>query len=55
VLAPPGEITNSDALPAGRYARTTDTCCGETPWYAWSIMARFGKHALTIQPFPGKP
>jgi hypothetical protein len=49
---PAGRITNSDALPAGQYRRTTDEPFGDTPWFAWSVMARFGKHALTIAP-PG--
>jgi hypothetical protein len=47
-LAPPSQITNSDALPAGQYHRTADGSLGDTPWYAWGIMARFGKHALDI-------
>jgi hypothetical protein len=47
---PPGQITNSDALPVGQYRRTTDAPFGDTPWFAWGIMARFGKHALTIAP-----
>jgi hypothetical protein len=49
-VMPPGQITNSDALPVGQYRRTTDAPFGDTPWFAWGIMARFGKHALTIAP-----
>jgi len=50
LVAPPGRITNSDALPAGHYRRTTNEPFGDTPWYAWGVMARFGKHCLTIAP-----
>jgi hypothetical protein len=47
-----GRIVNADALPAGQYRRSTDVPFGDTPWFAWGIMARFGKHALTIEPAP---
>ena len=43
-----GHITNSDGLPTGAFRRSSDGGMGDTPWYAWGIMARFGKHALTI-------
>ncbi len=52
----PGRIVNASSIPAGQYRRTTDTppppgqTPGGTPWYAWGIMARFGKHALTVSP-----
>jgi hypothetical protein len=49
-LVTPGRIVNDDALPPGAYHRTPDGALGQTPWYAWGIMARFGKHALTIVP-----
>jgi hypothetical protein len=49
--APPAPITNADALPPGQYRRTTDVPVGDTPWFAWGVMARFGKHALTIAPY----
>jgi hypothetical protein len=52
-LSAPGAITNADSLPAGRFARTTEQPFGDTPWFAWGIMARFGKHDLTIVP-PGQ-
>jgi hypothetical protein len=47
-LAPAGRIINDDALPIGRYRRTSDIPVEGAPWYAWGIMAHFGKHALTI-------
>jgi hypothetical protein len=47
-----GHITNSDGLPAGTFRRSSDSGMGDTPWYAWGIMARFGKHALTITEAP---
>ncbi len=47
-LAPAGRIINEDALPAGQYRRTSDIPHEGAPWYAWGIMARFGKHHLTI-------
>jgi hypothetical protein len=43
-----GHITNSDGLPAGAFRRSSDSGMGDTPWYAWGIMARFDKHALMI-------
>lgn len=43
-----GHITNSDGLPPGTFRRSSGTAMGNTPWYAWGIMARFDKHALTI-------
>jgi hypothetical protein len=49
-LAPAGGITNNDALPEGRYLRDSEWPFGNTPWFAWGIMARFGKHTLTIAP-----
>ncbi|MBS0558735.1 MAG: hypothetical protein JSR21_01660 [Proteobacteria bacterium] len=49
-LAPPGGVTNADSLPPGTYARSTDQPFGDTPWYAWGVMARFGKQRLTIAP-----
>ncbi len=54
-LAPPAPITNADSLPAGQYVRTTDQPFGDTPWFAWGVMARFGKHTLTITPLPSTP
>ncbi len=47
-VVPRGRITNGDALPTGEFQRSSETEIGNTPWYAWGIMARFGKHALTI-------
>jgi hypothetical protein len=47
-----GRIVNADALPAGQYRRSTGLPFGDTPWFAWGVMARFGKHALTIEPAP---
>jgi len=49
-LAPPGQIINQDALPTGQYRRTSDIPTEGAPWYAWGIMAFFGKHSLTIKP-----
>jgi hypothetical protein len=49
-LAPPAPITNADSLPPGQYRRTTDQPFGDTPWYAWGVMARFDKHILVIEP-----
>ncbi len=53
VLAPTGRIINSDALPIGQYRRTSDVSFEDTPWYAWGIMVRFNKHALTIMDVGG--
>jgi hypothetical protein len=47
-LAPAGRILNEDALPPGQYHRTSDVPVEGAPWYAWGIMALFGKHTLTI-------
>jgi len=47
-LAPAGRILNEDALPPGQYRRTSDVPVEGAPWYAWGIMAHFGKRALTI-------
>jgi hypothetical protein len=50
ILAPTGQIVNSDTIPVGQYRRASDIPIEGAPWYAWGIMARFGKHALTIAP-----
>jgi hypothetical protein len=47
-VAPTGRIVNGDALPTGQFRRTSDIPIEGAPWYAWGIMAHFGKHALTI-------
>jgi len=48
-LTPPGQIINDDELPTGQYHRTSDIPIEGAPWFAWGIMAYFGKHALTIK------
>lgn len=48
--APPGQITNGDAIPYGSFHRMTDTPWGGTEWYAWGIMMLFHKHVLTVAP-----
>ncbi len=58
-LAPQGDITNADSLPAGHYRRGADSddtpaTFGDTPWYAMGIMGRFDKHDLTIAPLPSR-
>jgi len=49
-LSPPARITNWDSMPAGAYTRHSDVIWGDGAWYAWAIMASFGKHRLTIVP-----
>jgi hypothetical protein len=44
-----GHITNGDGLRTGTFRRPSGAAMGDTPWYAWGIMARFDKHALTIE------
>jgi hypothetical protein len=50
-LAPADTIANADALPPGNYRRDSEQPVGDTPWYAWGVMARFNKHALSIVPY----
>lgn len=49
-LAHTSPIVNDDELPAGHYKRSTDNSPGDTPWFAFGVMARFGKHILDIEP-----
>jgi hypothetical protein len=35
-------------LRTGTFRRSSEPGMGDTLWYAWGIMARFDKHALTI-------
>lgn len=48
LVVPGGHITNGDGMPAGTFRRSPGSGMGDTPWYAWGIMERFDKHALTI-------
>jgi hypothetical protein len=48
LVVPGGHITNADGLPSGEFRRPATPGMGDTPWYAWGVMARFGKHALTV-------
>lgn len=50
LLAPDGHITNSDALTKGSFRMPSGTGMDNIPLFAWGIMTRFGKHALTIAP-----
>jgi len=52
VLAPAGEITNSDTLPLGHFHQCGTTPGCTVPWYALGIMNRFGKQDLTIEMAP---
>jgi hypothetical protein len=52
LMARGGHITNSDGLPTGTFRRSSNPGMGDTPWYAWGIMARFDKHALTVTEAP---
>lgn len=50
-VAPAGLITGGNTIPAGNYERRGDAMWGGAPWYAWGVMARFGKHSVAIKPF----
>ena len=48
-VVPASQILNSEALPAGRFSRFSDSVA-DIPFYASAIMNRFGKQAVIIAP-----